>query len=361
MFATGARSSVLERLWPLFVLIVGMVLLVGIISSFGNSELDRTLIEALIRLVIVIGLYIFVGNSGVLSFGHVGFTAIAAYAVAWQTCCFAIKPLRFPGLPDFIVHVSVPLLPAALISGLLAMATALIVGLLLMRLSGLAASIGTFCFLAIVNIVYNNWESVTRGTSAVVGIPTYVNSWNALAWVVVALVVAYGYQISSFGLSLRAAREDEVAAKAAGVNVFRQRMLAFVISAFFAGIGGVLYAHFIGSLIVNEFYLDLTFITIAMLVAGGLNSLAGAVVGVVTLSALIELLRQFEKGIVMGSLTLSLPNGGQEIGLGVVMLLTLILRPAGIMGNQEFWFPQHRDGQISTDSHIRSNDWKDEK
>ena len=117
--------------------------------------------------------------------------------------------------------------------------------------------------------------------------------------------------------------------------MFRQRLIAFTLSAFFAGIGGVMHAHFIGALIVNTFYLDLTFITLAMLVVGGMRSLTGSVAGVVVLSTLIELLRQMERGVAIGSVSLSIPLGGQEIGLAIVMLLILLFRRGGLTRNKE--------------------------
>ena len=332
-------TALVQRLWPFFVLSLGLLVIVALVAGFGDRSLERTVTEGLIRIVLVVALYIFVGNSGVLSFGHIGFTAIGAYAVAWQTCRPSLKKLKLTGLPDALVDTTVPLFPAALMSGLLAAAVGFLIGLILMRLRGLAAAIGTFSFLAIVHIVYSNWESVTAGTSSIVGIPKYVDSWVALAWAVAAIAAAQLYQISRYGLALQASREDEIAARSAGVDVLRQRLIAFTLSAFFAGIGGVLHAHFIGALIVNSFYLDLTFITLAMLVVGGMRSLTGAVAGVVVLSTLIELLRQLEGGVEVGGSLLTIPLGGQEIGLAIVMLLILLFRRGGLTRNNEVPWP----------------------
>ena len=328
-------ARLIQRLWPFLVLSTGLLIIVALVSSFGDRGLERTVTEGLIRIVMVVALYLFVGNSGVLSFGHIGFTAIGAYAVAWQTCRPSLKALKLTGLPDALIHTTVPLFPAAIISGLLAALVGFLVGLVLMRLRGLAAAIGTFSFLAIVHIVYSNWESVTAGTSSIIGIPKYVDPWIGLGWAVAAIAAAQLYQNSRYGLALRSSREDEIAARSAGVDVFRQRLIAFTLSAFFAGIGGVMHAHFIGALIVNTFYLDLTFITLAMLVVGGMRSLTGSVAGVVVLSTLIELLRQMERGVDIGGAALSIPLGGQEIGLAIVMLLILLFRRGGLTRNKE--------------------------
>jgi branched-chain amino acid transport system permease protein len=327
---------------PLLILCTGLFIIVLATEFIDNNLLSRTVTSCLIRVVIVVGLYIFVGNSGIVSFGHMGFMAIGAYAVAWQTCCPGLKPYTMPGLPELLLNNTLPNLPAGLAAGLLAAVIAFLVGIALMRLSGIAASIGTFAFLAIVNAVYSNWTSVTGGTSSISGIPLYVDIWNSLGWALVTIVAAFIYQRSRYGLSLRASREDEIAAKSAGVNIFRQRLLAFTISAFFVGIGGVLYSGFLGILSPDAFYLNLTLITMAMLVVGGINSLSGAVLGVVVLSAFIEILLQIESGIDLGGQTLSVPPGVQEIGLGILMLLILIFRNGGITGNREIAWPRKK-------------------
>jgi branched-chain amino acid transport system permease protein len=159
---------------------------------------------------------------------------------------------------------------------------------------------------------------------------------------VAALFAAYAYQRSRFGLALRAAREDEFSARAAGIDIPLQRLIAFVISAFFMGIGGVLQAHFIGSIAVKNFWLGLTFISLAMLIVGGQRSLSGAVVGAVTVSAVVEALRQLEEGIALGEVILAVPLGAQGLGVALIMLLILIFRPTGIMAGHEIPSPFER-------------------
>jgi branched-chain amino acid transport system permease protein len=334
--------SVLQLHATPFVLSLALVVIVLLAATANSSSLDRTVIEALIRVVFVVGLYIFVGNSGVVSFGHAAFMMVGAYATGWQDCCSMTKSFYMPALPQFMLDVTVPPPIATFISGLFAAVFGLLVGAAIMRLSGIAASIATFAMLVVVNVVYSNWDSLTAGTSTMTGIPAFTDRWVALIVAVIAVFAAYLYQISRFGLMLRTSREDEVAAKASGVDVVRQRMIAFVLSAFFVGLSGSLYAHYLGTITVNAFFLDLTFLTLAMLVIGGMNSLSGAVVGVICISALIEILRQLEKGIDIGGATIAVPGGTQEIGLGVAMVLILIFRQRGITGNQEIGWPFSR-------------------
>jgi branched-chain amino acid transport system permease protein len=325
-----------------FILSLLLVVIVLVAAIAQNSSFDRTIIELLIRVVFVIGLYIFIGNSGVVSFGHTAFMMIGAYATAWQDCCSMVKSFFMPALPKLMLETTVPPPIATVTSGLFAAFIGLFVGIAIMRLSGIAASIATFAVLVVFSVVYSNWESLTSGTSTMTGIPAFTDHWIALIAAVAAIFVAYLYKISRFGLMLRASREDEVAAKASGVNVVFQRLIAFVISAFFAGLAGGLYAHFLGTITVAAFYLDLTFITLAMLVIGGMNSLSGAVIGVISISALVEVLRQLERGVDIGLTTIAVPGGTQEIGLGVAMVLILIFRQRGITGNQEITWPFSR-------------------
>ena len=330
-----SRSLLLRTLSTPVILILLVAVIAVLAKVTGSGPFERTVTEMLIRIVLVVGLYIFIGNSGVMSFGHIGFMCLSAYATAWLTIPPMMKKFAMKGLPDFLLLHQAPLAVSLIISPLFAAAFAYLAGRILMRLSGIAASIATFALLAIINTVYSNWDSVTGGTSSVVGIPMLTGIWLSLAGAVVAIVIAHTYGVSRFGLALRAAREEAVAASASGIDIVRQRLIAFVVSAFVIGIAGVLYAHFLGVVNPDAFYLSLTFISLAMLVVGGMNSLSGAVMGVVVISGIIEMLRSLEKGVALGATTLSIPNGVQEIAIGFVMILILIFRPAGLTRNRE--------------------------
>jgi branched-chain amino acid transport system permease protein len=328
--------------WTPLALLVSLVALVALCAAFGSDQLQVAMTEMLIRLSVVVGIYIFAGNSGILSFGHIGFMCIGAYAAAWATCDPQWKQLMLTGLPLFLQQNRYPMVVAVLGGGALAGAVALAFGIVITRLSGIAASIATFAFLVVVNSIYANWDSVTAGTSSMVGVPTIVGPWIALAFAAVAVVLAYLFQISGFGLMLRASRDDEAAAASSGIDVRRVRLAAFTLSGFVVGAAGGVYAHFLGILTTDVFYLDLTFITIAMLIVGGVGSLSGAVVGVVFITLVTEIFRAGEAGFSIGGYSLNLPRGAQEIGLGVLMALVLIFRPDGVMGGRELPFPLRR-------------------
>jgi branched-chain amino acid transport system permease protein len=331
------RPSVIRRtiLTPI-ILIVVLLVMAALSYQFGSRAFNRTAVEMFINIMVVVGLYVFVGNSGLLSFGHISFMCLGAYMTAWLAIPPVMKSITLKGLPTWLLHTQLPMWVATPISGLFAALFALVVGRVIMRLSGIAASIATFGLLGVVNNVYSNWDSVTGGQGSIVGIPPTMNVWIGWLGAAVAIVIAYLYAISRSGLALRATRDESVAASASGIDIVRERLIAFVVSAFIIGIAGALYAHFLSIVNPGAFYLRTTFITLSMLVVGGMYSLSGAVTGVVAISVLIELFRNLEKGISLGALKVALPNGVQEIAIGIITIVILMYLPTGLTRNQEF-------------------------
>lgn len=309
------------------------------LSQAGSAGLQRTVTEVLIRLVMVVGLFIFIGHSGVMSFGHMAFVGIGAYGVAWTTMDPAIKQYVLTGLPDVLQQAALPWVPASLLAAVLAGLVALVAGSVILRLSGIAASIATFSLLAIFNVVYSNWDSVTAGSSSIVGIPTPVGVWQAWCMAAVAVLLAHVHSTSRFGLALRAVREEPVAAQSCGIRAWHQLLVAFVLSAFVCGLGGALDAQFLGVVNPDAYYLGRTFTCLTMLVIGGSASLSGAVTGVLALSALMEVLVWLESGVAVGGNTLQIPSGSQEIVVGLTMIVMLIRRPTGLMKGRDWRWP----------------------
>jgi branched-chain amino acid transport system permease protein len=339
----GARANnriadMLPRLWPLAALIV-IVAVISLAASFAPAVLQRRATQGLIDLIAVVGLYVFAGNSGVLSFGNVAFMAVGAYVSALLTMKPGAKSVFLPDLPAIIAGAEWPNFPGALAGGAAAAIVALVVGWPLMRLTGVSASIATFAILVVANVVFGNWTSVTGGQNSLMGLPAYVDLWTAFTWAVAAIVIAFVYQETRSALLLRASREDEAAAQASGVNVVLHRLIAFVISAFLSGISGVLLGHFLGIVRVENFYLDLTFLIVAMLIIGGRGSLTGAVAGAVVIAALTELMRQSEIGVQVGTTTIAAPAGTGDVILALIMLLIILFRPDGIAAGRELTWP----------------------
>ncbi len=334
-------TRTLERLWPLVALVAAVAVL-AVVMSFAPAVLQRRATQGLINLIAVVGLYVFVGNSGVLSFGNVAFMAVGAYVSALLTMKAAAKSVFLPDLPAVIAGAEWPTFAGALAGGAAAALVALVVGWPLMRLSGVSASIATFAVLVVAYVVFGNWTAVTGGQNSLMGLPAYVGLWTALAWAVAAIAIAFIYQETRSALLLRASREDEAAAQASGINVVLHRLIAFVISAFLSGIAGVLLAHFLGIVRVENFYLDLTFLIVAMLIIGGRGSLTGAVAGAVVIAALTELLREIEVGFQIGKTVIAAPPGLGDVILALIMLLIILFRPDGIAGGREIRWPFRR-------------------
>jgi branched-chain amino acid transport system permease protein len=329
--------------WSPAVNLVGLLLIgCGVTSALAMPSLNLAVSELLIYIVAVVGLQIFIGNSGIISFGHVTFMLIAAYASAWQTCPPAMKALFMPGLPRFLLNSSIPVIIAAVLSGAVAAVFAAATGAVLMRLSGVAASIALFALLATVRSIYLNWDSWTGGASSIIGLPLYVTVPIATAWACIAIIVAVVFRESRFGLVLRASMDERIAAEASGANVYLLRLFAMIVSAFFVGISGVLMGHYLGTLAVSNFWLDTTFLTLAMLVIGGMSSVSGAVVGCLVVRLVIEVLRQLEQGVSVAGFVVSIPEGSQEVALAIAMILFLIYRPSGLMVGRELHWPIRR-------------------
>ena len=315
----------------------GPVLLVvaaALLGGAASSSTEVYFVNALVAVSIVVALYAFVGNSGVLSFGHISFVAVGAWVAGVLSVPRAEKPAimqyLFPFLRDHTVGNVQSLAIAAGVGGVYA----LLVGLPLMRLSGLTAGIATFGVLEITHNVLRYYEKIGPGSNAFSSVPETTGLLQAALGAAIAIVVVFAYQSSRFGRLLRATREDAAAARAVGVSVYRQRLVSFTLSGALAGFAGGLYVHLL-PITTETVYLDLTFVTLAMLVIGGMISLWGAVVGALAVSALDSLLAQAENGLDVGGLTVDLPAGTRLVVVGTLMALVLIVRPSGITGGRE--------------------------
>ena len=312
-----------------------LVVAVGVFSTTVSRALEIYFLNALVSVAIVVAIYVFVGNSGVLSFGQISFVAVGAFAAGVTTIPLESKtgvlPDLFPILRDHTVGNVPSLLLAAAAGGLFAF----VVGMPLMRLSGLAAGIATFAVLEVTHNLLREWTKIGPGATTLSLVPETTGALQATVGALVAMTVAFAYQRSRLGRRLRASREDPAVAQSVGVSVNRERLWAFTLSGALAGFAGGLLVHLLGSITTEQVYLELTFVTLAMLVVGGLTSLWGAVLGALAVSGLDSFLSEAEQGVTVG-LTLDLPQGSRLIVLGAVMALMLVLRPSGITGGREF-------------------------
>jgi branched-chain amino acid transport system permease protein len=313
--------------------LIGATVLIGV---NGTPSLQGSVAMILANLVIVLGLQVFIGNSGVYSFGQLGFAAAGAYLAAAMTLPSALAALQAPGLPDFLVSAQPGPLADTLAGGLAGAGLALVVGLALMRTSTLAIPISTFAFLIVLYNVLANWGALTGGSSGLVSIARTTSVQSAGAWAAVAAIVALGFKWSRNGYRLAASREDEVAAQSIGIVVIRERLLAFVLSGALCGIGGTLVAHQSGVLNPMTFYFGATVTALTMLVVGGARSVFGAVIGTLAIAAINEALRGLEGGAdLLGVVSIGYAPGLAAIGLGLILLAAMIALPNGLSGGRE--------------------------
>jgi branched-chain amino acid transport system permease protein len=257
------------------------------------------------------------------------------------------KPAIMPNLASLLRDHTIGNVWSLALAAAVGAAFALVVGLPLMRLSGLGAGIATFGVLEITHNVLRYWEKIGPGLNTFSAVPETTGLLQASVGAALAVVVAFAYKRSRFGRLLSATREDAAAARAVGVSVYRQRLIAFVLSGALAGFAGGLYVHLL-PVNTQSVYLDLTFLTLAMLVIGGATSLWGAVVGALAVSAVDSVLAEAESGIHVFGQSLDLPAGTRIVVVGALMALVLILRPAGLTGGRELSFRRRRPLRVLT-------------
>jgi branched-chain amino acid transport system permease protein len=323
------RAAPLELAGP-----AALVVAAALLGTTVSRATETYFLNALIAVVIVVALYVFIGTSGVLSFGHISFVAVGAWTAGVLSVPESEKPAIMPNLADFLRDTTVGNVWSLVLAAAVGGAFALAAGLPLMRLSGLAAGIATFAVLEITHNVLRYQEKIGPGLNTFSSVPETTDLRQATAGALIAIVVAFAYQRSRFGRLLRSTREDSAAARAVGVSVYRQRLIAFTLSGAIAGFAGGLYVHLL-PLNTETLYLDLTFITLAMLVVGGATSLWGAVVGALAVSALDSVLANAENGLDLLGRTVEVPAGTRIVVVSALMGLVLIVRPSGLTGGRE--------------------------
>lgn len=313
-----------------------LALLLTLLRASGLAFWEGFAVNLGIFMILVLSLNLASGFTGVFSLGHIGFMALGAYTSAILTLPVREKGDYLPNLPGWLAGVhfdfylgSFPLgfFLATLIAAVLVSVVALLVGLVLMRLSGHFVAVATLGFLVIVRVILFNADNFTRGSRTFSNVTPYTTLWWVWAWALVTLYVVWRLKYSTYGRAMFAQREDSLAAQSVGIAIMPTRLLAFVVSAFFTAIAGSLYAHFITSFSPTVFYFDLTFRVITMLIIGGMGSVSGSVVGTLFVMGLAEGLRRFED--------VTLLYGLSQIILAVIFILVIIFRPQGLLGQRE--------------------------
>lgn len=315
---------------------LALVAATAAIGAGAAPALQGIVTLALCNLIIVLGLQVFIGNSGIYSFGQLGFAMAGGYLAALLTVPATFSSFQTPGLPPLLAEAQLAPVPATLAAAAGCVFLALVVGVPLMRTSTVAIPISTFAFLIVAYNVVANWDRVTGGSGGLVNIPRTTTTSSAGVWAALAIVLVLGYKWSASGYRLQATREDRSAARSLGIGLMRERMVAYSLSAALCGVGGALAAQQSGVMTPETFYFAATVSTLTMLVVGSVRSVLGAVVGTLAVSAISEVLRVFEEGhSVLGLPTIGETPGLAASGLGLILLATVILLPDGLTAGRE--------------------------
>jgi branched-chain amino acid transport system permease protein len=327
--------------------VVGPMLVVGLVTAIAALVYqDATMTEIVllfgINAIMVVGFQVFAGNTGLVSFGHISFMAIGAYATAIVSMDPFDKSIVLKNLPRFLFNLHLSVIPSLLIGGVVAAVFALATGVALMRLSGAAASIATLGLLVITTNVLSQASEFTHGPESLFGVPQDANFGWVFGTLAVAVLVSGLFKWSHAGLQARANRDDVIAGESVGIGSLRARLIPFTLSAFLTGIAGGLYAMLLTAFSPASFAIPLVVVVLTMAIVGGINSITGAVIGAALVTVLNELMRRVENGVTVLGVHLSAPTGISAAVLGVALILTLRWRPEGLMSAYELQFDRRK-------------------
>ena len=285
-------------------ILITYLILMGLMSAnVINSYYKGIITLALINIILAVSLNLIVGFTGQLCLGHAGFMSIGAYVSAVIT--------QKAGLP-FIVSIFVGAIIACIFAALIGYPT--------LKLTGDYFAITTLAFCEIIRIVIMNINAV-GGARGFTGIPKETNFTLAFLFMVVTVIVIYNIIHSSQGRAMLSVRENEIAAESMGINAFKYKMIAFIIAAFFAGLAGGLYAHYMGYIQPASFDFNKSIDYLTFVVFGGMGSLSGSIIATIVLTFLPELLRG------LGEFRMLI--------YPLALIILMIFRPQGLLGDKE--------------------------
>ena len=290
-------------------LILGAIILAYVILfSLTSTKIIKPyytgiIILTLINVILAVSLNLIVGFTGQLCLGHAGFMAIGAYVSAMLT--------KEANMPFFL---------ALLIGAIIAAIFAALIGYPTLRLKGDYFAITTLAFCEIIRVVIMNIEAV-GGATGLKSIPKNTNFTIAFIFAALTVLIIYNILHSSQGRAMITVRENEIAAEAMGINTFKYKMMAFIIGAFFAGLAGSLYAHYMGYIQPSTFNFVKSIDYLTYVVFGGMGSLSGSIIATGVLTFLPELLRGFAEY--------------RMIIYPLALIVLMIFRPEGLLGNKE--------------------------
>ncbi|MCL2000841.1 MAG: branched-chain amino acid ABC transporter permease [Planctomycetes bacterium] len=324
------------------VLTLASIILLYVLLIWADNNLDSYLVRILnliaINSILAVSLNLIYGFGGMFSLGHSGFMAIGAYTSALLVLSPAQKEMMWM-LVDVAWPLSViqtPFWLSLLAGGLAAAAFSLIIAIPVLRLGGDYLGIATLGFAEIIRILIINTASITNGSLGIKGIPPHATLFINYTCLLVTLYCVVRLLSSNFGNVIKAIRDDETVAKVMGIDTFRYRVLTFALGAFFAGIGGALQGNLITTIDPRMFTFLLTFNILMIVVAGGLGSVTGSILGSVVITVMLEWLRFADAPFSLGGFTVPGMPGMRMVVFSLLLLVIILYRREGMMGMREF-------------------------
>jgi len=320
------------------ILIVGLLIFVYIADSSFDSYIRRVLNLCAIYTILAVSMNLINGFTGLFSLGHAGFMALGAYMVGIFTVPVENRPLIYflEPMHPAIANIELPFVVAVLLGGFLAAFVAFLIGAPVLRLKDDYLAIATLGFSEIIRIILTNAQNITNGSLGIKAIPTTANMYWIFGSLLVTVVLISLLINSSYGRALKAIREDEIAAEAMGINLFRHKMLAFMVGAFFAGIAGGLYGSLLGTVDPKNFMFVLTYNFLLIIVLGGMGSISGSVISAFVVTAGQEWLRWLDEPLSIAGWAIPLFRPGFRMVIFSVLLMIIVLfYPHGLMGTKE--------------------------
>ena len=313
----------------------------GVFLWWAEGSLDGYKIQILnliaVNIILALSLNLIYGFTGMFSLGHAGFMAIGAYVCSILIMTPEQKEMLFilQEAYPWVLNSHMPFLAAVITGGLVAALFGLVIGAPLLRLGDDYLGIATLGFAEIVRVIANNIPRVTNGALGFKGIPDYANLWWNFGWCILTLYFVIRILNSNTGNVFKAIRDDETAAKAMGIDVFRVKLLSFSIGAFFAGVGGGLLASLLTTIDPKMFLFTLTFNVLMIVVTGGLGSITGSILAGTGITVVLEWLRFVENPVTIGDWTMPGIPGMRMVVFSLVLILVILFRREGIMGMRE--------------------------
>lgn len=290
-----------------------------------------------INIILALSLNLIYGFTGLFSLGHAGFIAVGAYISALcilppaqKEIMWILEPIIWP-VSDLFTPFWVSVLAGGFFAGIFAFFIAVPV----LRLGDDYLGMATLAFAEIIRVLIVNATPITNGSLGIKGIPNHATLIVCYCWAILTLVVLARLVYSNFGNVLRCIRDNEIAASVMGINVFHYKVLSFCIGAFFAGIGGALLGSHLSTIDPKMFNFLLTFNVLMFVVAGGLGSLTGSILGATVITILLEWLRFLEEPMDWGFVQIPGIPGMRMVVFSVVLLAIILKRREGIMGTRE--------------------------